>query len=122
MRELAVAEGDRLLGAPLQVGEGLPADEVDLGLEGRLAAEGQRDAACARIGRFWVVSVWRPGPKVSSALPSRKNTAHWFSWTMSWAPSLMSAEPLGGSRWTISAAGVVEVLDDLEKRRHLPPT
>ncbi len=42
-RQLRVAVDDRLLGAPLQVGVGLPADEVDLGLEGRGAAEGQPD-------------------------------------------------------------------------------
>src|SRR5205085_6236710 len=48
-----------------------------------------------------VVSVWRPGPNVSSALPSRKKTADWFSCTMSCAPIFMSAEPCGGKRETI---------------------
>jgi hypothetical protein len=52
-------------------------------------------------GTFIVVSVWRPGPNVSSALPSRKKTADWFSCTMSCAPILMSADPCGGTRATI---------------------
>ena len=47
-----------------------------------------------------VVSVWRPGPKTSRALPSRKNTAHWVSCTTSWAPTLIS--PPISKRWTIS--------------------
>ena len=51
-------------------------------------------------GTFMVVSVWRPGPNVSIALPSLKNTASWFSWTINCAPSLMSAEPSGGMRCT----------------------
>src|SRR6266481_4885698 len=55
-----------------------------------------------RSGMFMVVRVCRPEVKVSSALPSRKKVAHWLSWTMSWAPSLMFVEPEGGSRWTIS--------------------
>src|ERR1700688_1091016 len=54
-----------------------------------------------RIGTFWVARVCRPGPKVSSALPSRKNTACWLSSTISWLPSRMSQVPSGGTRATI---------------------
>ena len=72
-------------------------------------------------GRFSVVSVWRPEVKVSSALPSRKKIAHWLSWTMSWAPSLMSAEPDGRLAVDDLLPGLVEVLDDLEQRHRLPP-
>src|SRR4029453_6692935 len=53
-----------------------------------------------RSGMFAVVSVCRPGPKESSALPSRKNSAHWFSLTMSWGPSFSSPPP--AKRQTIS--------------------
>src|SRR5512145_2376964 len=49
---------------------------------------------------FAVVSVCRPGPNVSRALPSRKNSAHWFSLTTSCAPSLSSPPP--ENRQTIS--------------------
>src|SRR5262245_62142227 len=53
-----------------------------------------------RSGMFAVVSVCRPGPNVSRAFPSRKNSAHWFSLTTSWAPSLSSPPP--EKRQTIS--------------------
>ena len=49
-------------------------------------------------GRLTVVRVWRPEGRASSALPSRKNTPHWLSCTMSCAPNLMAADPEGGSR------------------------
>src|SRR5436305_839303 len=55
----------------------------------------------ARTGTFWVCSVWRPGPKVSSALPSRKKTACWLSSTMSWLPKRTGAVPLAGQRDTM---------------------
>ena len=66
-----------------------------------------------------MVSVWRPGPNVSIALPSRKNTASWFSCTISWAPSLMSVEPSGGTRCTIERFDVVEKLDDFQANCHV---
>src|SRR6476661_2889577 len=55
----------------------------------------------AMMGTFWVARVWRPGPKVSSALPSRKKTACWLSSTISWLPSWIAAVPLAGQRDTM---------------------
>src|SRR5688500_2014880 len=52
-------------------------------------------------GRFWVARVWRPGPKVSRALPSRSKTACWLSSTISWLPSWISAVPERGQRATM---------------------
>ncbi len=67
----------------------------------------------ASSGMFWVASVWRPGPKVSSALPSRKKTACWLSSTMSWLPSRMAAVPLRGPAGHQGLPGLVLVLDHI---------
>ena len=60
-----------------------------------------RPSTLVRNGRFWVARVWRPGPKVSSALPSRKKTACWLSSTTSWLPSWIALVPCEGTRATI---------------------
>ncbi len=52
-------------------------------------------------GTFCVASVCRPGPKVSRALPSRRNTACWLSSTISWLPRRISAVPYCGHRATM---------------------
>jgi hypothetical protein len=95
-----VAEDHRLLGPPLEVEEGLGGDEEDRRLEGRLAAE--RDAEDAgEDGDVLRLQRVAPGPKVSSALPSRKKTACWLSSTMSWLPKRIAAVPLAGQRDTM---------------------
>ena len=80
--------------APLLIEELPQVDEVDLGLEGRLAAE-RMPISVVSSGMLFVVSVWRPGPKMSSALPSRKKTAAWLSRTMSCEPMRKSPDHLG---------------------------
>ena len=52
-------------------------------------------------GMFAVVIVCRPGPKVSSALPSRKKTAAWLSRTITCEPMRKSPLPVWGTRATI---------------------
>src|SRR3990172_4840819 len=54
-------------------------------------------------GMLAVVRVWRPGLKVSSALPSRKKTAFCASRTISCEPMRKSPRPVSGTRRTISS-------------------
>ena len=73
----------------------------------------------ARSGRFCVARVWRPGPKVSSALPSRKKTARWLSSTMSWLPRRIAAVPFARPARHHGLAGRVLVLDDVHEQSPL---
>ena len=113
--ELLVAEDHRLLGAPLEVEEGLGRDEDHRRLERRGAAERDAEQAGVSTGTFWVASVWRPGPKVSSALPSRKNTACWLSSTMSWLPRRIAAGAVGRPARHHRLPGRVVVLDHVHR-------
>ena len=100
--EVVVAKDDRLRGSPAEIGELAHRDEIDLGRERRAPPKAIPMRPVSN-GRLFVESVCRPGPNMSSDLPSRKKTAAWPSRTISCDPNLNSPAPCWGTRKTISS-------------------
>jgi hypothetical protein len=96
-----VFESHGLFGSPLQVGEDLQVHIEDLDPEGALEAEGKAQ----RLGQQGQILGGQGMPSGAEniiSLPIPEETAAWFSRTTSWAPNLISADPVSGIRWTIS--------------------